>query len=411
MSFLECGGVVHHYAFEPGFGAASRARSTGGGGGAPSVVFVNALGTDLRIWDEVVALLPQGWSVLRYDVRGHGGSEIGETPYSVEGLAADLAALLEALGLEAVIVCGLSLGGLVAQALAIAEPRRVAALCLCGTALRIGSREAWRERIERVRAEGLAAIADAVLARWFAPGFREREPAACRGYRGMLERMAPEGYMAAAHALGEADLGARAGTITVPTVVIAGELDPATPVELGRALAAAIRGARFETLPGASHLMCVEQPAALARAIVDLAARIDGLEGRLEGVDASRLAAGERVRRAVLGAAHVERAARAATEFDRDFQEYITRAVWGEVWLRPGLPIATRHLITIAVLAALGRQEELALHVGATPNTGVAPEQVKEVLMHVGAYAGVPAAHAALKIAKRALYGEGSREP
>ena len=110
------------------------------------------------------------------------------------------------------------------------------------------------------------------------------------------------------------------------------------------------------------------------------------------------------VRRAVLGDAHVDRSTATATDFDRDFQNYITRMAWGEIWTRPGLPLHTRQLLTIVMLATLNRQEELALHLEATRNTGLSPEQVREALLQVAVYAGVPAAHAAIKIAKRVLF-------
>jgi 4-carboxymuconolactone decarboxylase len=118
----------------------------------------------------------------------------------------------------------------------------------------------------------------------------------------------------------------------------------------------------------------------------------------------SSWARGLELRRAVLGSAHVERALAAATDFDRDFQSYITRSAWGEIWTRPGLPLQTRHLLTIVMLATLNRQEELEMHLAATRNTGLTPEEVREALMHVAVYAGVPAANAALKTAKRVLF-------
>jgi len=114
-------------------------------------------------------------------------------------------------------------------------------------------------------------------------------------------------------------------------------------------------------------------------------------------------ARGLEVRKAVLGAAHVERALDGATDLDRDFQAYITRSAWGEIWTRPGLSLQTRHLLTIVMLATLNRQEELAMHLEATANTGVSPEEIREALMQVAVYAGVPAAHAAIKTAKRVL--------
>jgi 4-carboxymuconolactone decarboxylase len=113
---------------------------------------------------------------------------------------------------------------------------------------------------------------------------------------------------------------------------------------------------------------------------------------------------GLELRRSVLGSAHVERSLAAATDFDRDFQGYITRAAWGEIWARPGLPVQTRHLLTIVMLAALNRQDELEMHLQATRNTGLSPEQVREALMQVAVYAGVPAANTAMRIAKRVLF-------
>lgn len=395
MSFVQIGSAVHHYVWRP-------AAASGLASEAVTLVFLNALGTDLRIWDEVVAALPQSWSVLRYDQRGQGLSEIGDTPHSVAGLAADVSELLDELGLSKVVLCGLSLGGLVAQELVLARPERVRAVCLCGTAARIGTRESWDERSERVRSGGMAAIADSVLARWFSEPFLRS--ASARGYRTLLERTSPAAYLAAVAALRDADLSARVGAIQAPVLVLAGELDEATPPALSRALCEALPAARCELIPKASHLMCVEQPAAVARALVSF------ITGLAPGPDVAAVddvfERGMRVRRAVLGNAHVDRAERAAGELDRDFQHYVTRAAWGEVWARPGLPLATRHLLTLALLAAQNRQQELALHVAATRNTGVTPEQLREALLHVAVYAGVPAAHAAFETTKRALYGE-----
>jgi 4-carboxymuconolactone decarboxylase len=132
-------------------------------------------------------------------------------------------------------------------------------------------------------------------------------------------------------------------------------------------------------------------------------------EPRAPGADVAsdpRWQQGLEVRRAVLGDAHVDRALALATDFDRDFQDYITRAAWGEIWTRPALPRPTRHLLTIVMLAVLDRQEELAMHLRATHNTGVSVEEIKEALMHVAVYAGVPAAHAAFRTAKQALFPE-----
>jgi 3-oxoadipate enol-lactonase len=258
MDFVQCTSGLHAY-----LERAPQARDPAGSARA-SMVFVHALGTDQRVWQPVVDLLPQGSRVIGYDLRGHGLSDVGSTPYSIEGLARDLDELCERLGLGPSIVCGLSVGGLVAQALALARPERVRALCLCGTGARIGNAELWRDRAEQVRRQGLAAIAPGVVERWFTPAFGERHPERVRGYRTLLERSAPEGYLATLAALAEGDLRDRVSRLSCPTLVVSGALDAATPPDLGRELSAAIAGSAFRLLPEAAHLMSVEQPRALA---------------------------------------------------------------------------------------------------------------------------------------------------
>jgi 3-oxoadipate enol-lactonase / 4-carboxymuconolactone decarboxylase len=402
MSFVRQDSRVLHFELRP----------SASGAGSPPLLFIHALGTNLRIWDDVVTALRFPGPVLRFDLGGHGSSEVGDTPYDVAALARDALALLDHLRIEAAVVCGLSIGGLVAQELALTAPGRVRALILCGTAARIGTREGWQSRADQVRAGGLAAISDAVMARWFTPGFREREPDQVRGYRGLLERTPREGYLAAVQALADADLRGRVPALRVPALVITGEHDEATPPSDGRALASLIPGACFELLAGASHIPSIEKPRELAE-LIDAFLERGAAEGWAAGTASSPRTGAEpssdpyergmAVRRAVLGAPHVERALSAANDFDRDFQAYITRAAWGEVWARPGLPRHTRHLLTIAMLAALDRQEELAMHVRATVNTGVTPAELREALLQVAVYAGVPAANGAIKTAKRVL--------
>jgi len=269
MDFVECGGSVHAYE-ERGPRQAS--------GRMPSIVLVNALGTDHRIWDAVVSRLPESLRVVRYDQRGHGLSEVGETPYRIEALADDLAALVERLELGRPLVVGLSVGGLVAQALALGHPERVSGLCLCGTAAQIGTREAWSARMDQVRREGIRSVSAGVVERWFGPAFVAAHPERVRGFRLMLERAPVEGYLATIAALASADLRERVAGIEVPALVVSGELDAVVTPEQGRALSAAISGgasgkSEFCLLPGAAHLMSVDQPAALAGEILSFLER------------------------------------------------------------------------------------------------------------------------------------------
>jgi 3-oxoadipate enol-lactonase/4-carboxymuconolactone decarboxylase len=266
MSFIRCGSAelsselrsVSFYELRPAQFATPR----------PALVLIHSLGTSHRVWDGVLRALRFPGPVLRYDLRGHGLSEVGEVPYSIAALASDALALLDGLRIDSVIACGLSVGGLVAQELALSAGTRVRGAILCGTAARIGSVEGWQGRIDQVRAGGIGSIAEVALGRWFSPGFRAREPDVVRGYRCLLERTPTEGYLGMLHALRDADLTHRVQHVPVPALVVSGELDEATPPADGRKLAGLIPEARFELLAQTSHLLSVEKPRELA-ALID----------------------------------------------------------------------------------------------------------------------------------------------
>jgi 3-oxoadipate enol-lactonase/4-carboxymuconolactone decarboxylase len=177
----------------------------------------------------------------------------------------------------------------------------------------------------------------------------------------------------------------------VPALVIVGEHDPSTPVAAAEALRDAIPGARLVVIPGVLHVPSLEAPEAVTAAIRDF----------LTPDDADVATTGARVRRGVLGADHVARSTAAATDLDRDFQAYLTRAAWGSVWARPHFDRRTRSIVTVALLAGLGREHELALHIRSMKNTGASHADLTELLLHVAVYAGVPAANAAMRIAKQ----------
>lgn len=360
---------------------------------APALLLLHSLGTALEVWDAQADVLAASNFVIRPDLRGHGLTEVTPGPYSIEGLALDALALLDALGIEAAHVAGLSIGGMIAQGMAALASRRVKSLILCDTAMAIPPATMWHERVATVRSQGMAAIADAVMARWVTPGFRD-SPAA-HGLRTMLLRTDREGYAAAAEAIAAADLTADTRGLRVPALVLVGERDESTPPASAEALREALDGT-LEVVPDAAHIATIEQPEPVTDAIGRFLAR-------LREHPADTFAAGLSVREAVLGEAHVARATAAITDFDRDFQHYITRAAWGEVWSRPGLDRRTRSLVTLAILAALGHHEELRLHLRATRNTGATSAEIAEMLLHVAVYAGVPAANSAVRIAKEIL--------
>jgi 3-oxoadipate enol-lactonase len=255
LSFLKIGKTVHHYLVE---GAKDK----------PTLVFCNSLGSDLRTWDSVVPYFVPNFKIVRYDKRGHGLSEAPAPPYSLDDLTLDLVGLLDSLEIKEAAVCGLSVGGLIAQCLALSHPERVRALVLCDTAMRIGSVASWEERIATVRESGLTSWVNPSMERWFSPAFREHQNVDVCGYANMLLRMSVQGYIGTCYALRDADLTVLASTISTPTLVLCGDQDIATPPALGQELTRAIPGARFSLIRNAGHLSCIEQPEALARQMI-----------------------------------------------------------------------------------------------------------------------------------------------
>jgi 3-oxoadipate enol-lactonase len=251
MTFANVAGFKLHYSLE---GDSSR----------PVVVLSNSLGADLSMWDaQVDALLP-AFRILRYDTRGHGKSEVPAGPCTLSDLGGDLVGLLDALHIDRAQVCGVSLGGMTAMWVGVHAPHRVAGLVLSNTAAKIGTRDSWNERIAKVESEGLTSIADAVMSRWFTPGFPERNLTV---QKGKFLGCSLAGYVAASGAIRDADLRGEIRSISAPTLVLSGENDVVTPPNEGRALQAAIPGSIFREVPGA-HLSNIEEAAAYNQALL-----------------------------------------------------------------------------------------------------------------------------------------------
>lgn len=238
---------------------------------APVLVLGNSLGTDMHLWDAQVPALAARFRVLRYDMRGHGLTEApaGIDAYTIDDLAGDVLALADALAIERFHYCGLSIGGMVGQRLGARAPDRVRALALCNTAMTIAAPQVYRDRADAVRKGGLAAIADAVLERWFTPKFLAANPDIARGLRTMLTRNTVAGYAGCCLALAAMDLTADARRIACPTLVVAGVEDQATPPAVARAIAAAVKGAKLVEIPDCAHISAVERPAALTAALTE----------------------------------------------------------------------------------------------------------------------------------------------
>jgi 3-oxoadipate enol-lactonase / 4-carboxymuconolactone decarboxylase len=310
-------------------------------------------------------------------------------------LGADILALTDALGISQFAFCGLSLGGAIGQWVAIHAPERVTRLVLANTSPQFVPRANWESRISAVREGGMAAIVDVVMQRFFSAYTLARENPHAASIRSVLLGTDPVGYTACCAALRDMDHTHLLRQIKAPTLVITGDRDVSTPWSgHGEKLAHEIPGAKAIHL-AAAHLSNIEQPRSFIAASFEFLLPISGSVDPLQ--------AGMELRRKVLGDAHVDKAIVATTDFNREFQELITRYAWGTIWTRPELDRRTRRLLVLAITASLGKWEEFTLHLRAGLASDLESCDVKEVLLQTAVYAGVPAANTGFKIASEQI--------
>lgn len=236
---------------------------------APVLVLSNSLGTRLDMWAPQMPTLLQHFRVLRYDCRCHGRSEVPAGPYTIAQLSVDVLILMDQLNIRRAHFCGLSMGGMTGMWLGTHHADRLLRLVLCNTAAKIGTTALWNTRIDKVNAKGMGAITGAVIDRWFTPDFQQRAPDQVDSVRAMLLATAIAGYSASCAAVRDMDLRSVIAAISVPTLVIAGTHDLATPPADGRAAADVIPGAHYVELD-AAHLSNWEQPEGFTRALVNI---------------------------------------------------------------------------------------------------------------------------------------------
>ncbi len=360
----------------------------------PVIVLSHSLGCDHGMWEPQMPDLLEHFRVLRYDTRGHGASDVPAGESTVEMLGRDVLALCSGLGVSKFAFCGLSMGGAVGQWLAINAAEKISALVLANTSPQFGTRETWEARLEAVRQGGMAAVEQQVMERFFSP--ENRAGTWAQSVRNVLLATDPKGYGGCCVALRDINHKSELARIHVPTLVIGSDRDPSTPWEgNGDVLAREIPASRAVVLRGA-HLSNLEQPRSFTTAVLEFL-----LERLVRPADA--MEAGMNMRRQMLGDEHVERSIATATDFNRDFQALLTRYAWGTVWTRPGLHARTRRLLVLATTSALGRWEEFRLHVRAALTHGMEACDVKEMLLQVAIYAGVPAANTGFQIAREEL--------
>lgn len=257
MSRARINDVTLHYRYIPGDGT--------------PLVFLKSLGTDFRIWDAVMAQLGDAVPSLCIEKRGHGLSDNG--PVTMDLLVQDVAALLDHLKLSSAIICGVSVGGIIAQGLAITRPDLLSGLVLCCTGTKIGDTDGWNGRIATGQSDGIASMSDAILERWFAHAFRSTRLDELAGYRNMLTRTTASGYAGVCAAIRDTDFTTQCEKTAVPTMCIAGADDLATPPALVKALSDLIPNATFQILQDCGHLPCIEAPVSLADAISQIQAQ------------------------------------------------------------------------------------------------------------------------------------------
>jgi 3-oxoadipate enol-lactonase/4-carboxymuconolactone decarboxylase len=413
---------------------------------APVLILGPSLGTTWHMWDRQVPELAKQWRIFRFDLPGHGGAPAYPAG-SVGDLTARLLATLDRLGIQRFGYAGCALGGAVGLELALRHPERVASLALIAASPRFGTPDEFRQRGVIVRTNGLDPIARTSPDRWFTGGFAAAQPAITDWAVQMVRTTDPGCYIAACEALAAFDIRADLAHVGVPTLVLVGSDDQVTGPAEARTLVAGIPDARLAVVPGASHLVPVEQPAA----VTDLLVRhfstawqpaYDSATGQtaipaapvkpvlaappqlspiaeiapavpapfVGGGRPDPYDAGIKVRREVLGDAHVDRALAQADEFSGDFQEFVTRYAWGEIWDRPGLDRRSRSCVTLTALVAGGHLEELGFHVRAALRNGLTPVEIREVLLQAAVYCGVPAANSAFKVAQQVIREETTPE-
>jgi 3-oxoadipate enol-lactonase len=243
-------------------------RTLPGASNAPVLMFSNSLGTNLSMWDPQLELLEPHYRILRYDMRGHGSSSVPPGPYTVTQLGNDVIDLLNALKIETINFCGLSIGGIIGQWLGINAASRLNKLILCNTAAKIGTTETWNKRIAEVTDHGIAPIADGVVQRWFTTGFPAPHAPVVSLMKQMLLATNPAGYLASCAALRDNDLRDAISAIRLPVCVIAGDQDPVTTIADGQFIKDRIPGAELTVLP-AAHISNAEVPELFSTTVLD----------------------------------------------------------------------------------------------------------------------------------------------
>lgn len=232
----------------------------------PAIIFSNSLGTNYQMWQPQINFFKKEYLIICYDTRGHGASTAPQGPYSIEQLGTDVVNLLDHLNIQKASFCGISMGGLTGQWLAIHHPERFNHVIVCNTAAKIGQEQAWNDRAQLVREQGLKPIAETAASRWFTEPFIRSNTAIVESLSNDLGAGSPEGYASCCEALAKADVREQLKNITVPTLVVAGQKDPVTTVADAQYIINNVRSSSLFEI-NASHISNIEQPKAFNQAV------------------------------------------------------------------------------------------------------------------------------------------------
>jgi 3-oxoadipate enol-lactonase/4-carboxymuconolactone decarboxylase len=352
---------------------------------SPVLIFSNSLGSEMMMWDELIPYLLPYFRVLRYETSPP-TPDGGVFACKIDDLGEQVIQIMDEINIESAYFCGLSMGGLIGQYLGINHPNRFKKMVLSNTGAKIGNDERWNSRIETISKNGMQAIVDDTMERWFTEEFRRQNPQKVAETYAMFLRSDVQRYSNCCCAIRDADFREQLENLSVETLVITGDEDPVTNVEQAEFLVSKIPNAKLKVLH-ARHLAATELPKEYAAVLVDFFVGDQTFEK------------GMHVRRSVLGDAHVDKANSKINDFNADFQKFITHYAWGEIWTRPGMSKHNRSLITMAMLIALNRPAEFKMHVKAAFNNGVTVDEIKEVIMQSALYCGLPAANDAFHLA------------
>ncbi len=387
----------------------------------PLLVLGPSLGTSAAsLWSACAGHMADRFHVVAWDLPGHGATHDAATAqFDMADLASAVLTVVDAVQAERgepagpFVFAGDSAGGAVGLQLLLDAPDRVRAAVLLCTSAGFAAMPGWDDRARTVRASGTAAVVELSAKRWFGPGFLDHHPEQGAALLHALQAVDDEGYAQVCEAIARFDVRDRLSEIAVPVLAVAGSDDIATPPAHLEEIAHGVTNGRLVVLDGVAHLAPAEEPSVVAKLLAQhleqpAAAPSSGVVDPDIGSDAdpeaaALLAAGMRVRREVLGDAHVDRANAAVTDLTREFQELIARFAWGSIWTRPGLDRRSRSMITLTALIARGHHEELVLHLRAARRNGLTDAEIREVLLQSAIYCGVPDANTAFRIAQQVL--------